>query len=307
MLAPYDWSDFQTLHAVGQTGSFVQAGEVLGVSHSHVARRLRALEQRLGRPLFVRHARGVRPTAFGDALLAITNDMARNAQAFQIAADPQTARANITVAAPDDMLDYILAPLAHGNGHPELRSASVKTVPEALRALTLLPIHPSQRPDIDFLLKLPNEVIPRGSDYDSDYTSRKSGSVRYYLCSCHNTQAASDLPRRVGVPRYLADFNYHSPIDLCSTITKIDEHYLYHSTGTLARLCERGHTLALLPHWLLSFHPGLKPLTNDTAYTIVLDLMMCYKTAVAGGNSTPIARQSLGAALSRFLGAGPRS
>ena len=54
---------------VAHTGSFSAAAERLGYTQSAVSRQVAATEKLAGSPLFVRHARGVRPTAAGEVLV----------------------------------------------------------------------------------------------------------------------------------------------------------------------------------------------------------------------------------------------
>ena len=51
--------------AAAGTGSFTAAAEELGLTHSAISRRIRAVEVWLGTPLFERHGRGVRLTPAG--------------------------------------------------------------------------------------------------------------------------------------------------------------------------------------------------------------------------------------------------
>lgn len=58
----------RTFVTVHRAGSFTRAAALLGLSQSAVTSQIRTLERRLGRPLFLRHACGVTPTAIGDEL-----------------------------------------------------------------------------------------------------------------------------------------------------------------------------------------------------------------------------------------------
>jgi DNA-binding transcriptional LysR family regulator len=58
----------QTFLAVYRTGSLTRAATLLHLSQPSVSAHLRALEAEVGRPLFVRQARGVTPTPEGDLL-----------------------------------------------------------------------------------------------------------------------------------------------------------------------------------------------------------------------------------------------
>lgn len=55
--------------AVAEAGHMTRAAERLGLQQPPLSRQIRQLEQRLGAPLFTRHARGVTPTALGRQFL----------------------------------------------------------------------------------------------------------------------------------------------------------------------------------------------------------------------------------------------
>ncbi|MFB9461299.1 LysR family transcriptional regulator [Streptomyces cinereospinus] len=63
-----DLTLLRTFVAVHRAGSFTRAAALLGLSQPAVTSQIRTLERQLGRPLFLRQARGVTPTAIGDEL-----------------------------------------------------------------------------------------------------------------------------------------------------------------------------------------------------------------------------------------------
>lgn len=63
-----DLALLRTFLAVHRAGSFTRAAAVLGLSQPAVTGQIRTLERQLGRPLFLRGARGVTPTGIGDEL-----------------------------------------------------------------------------------------------------------------------------------------------------------------------------------------------------------------------------------------------
>lgn len=60
-----DWSDLQIALHLGRAGSIRSAARALGVSHSTVLRRLRALEEAIGAELFVNTGHGYQATEVG--------------------------------------------------------------------------------------------------------------------------------------------------------------------------------------------------------------------------------------------------
>ncbi|MGP3980702.1 LysR family transcriptional regulator [Streptomyces sp. KR80] len=63
-----DLALLRTFVTVHRAGSFTRAAGLLGLSQPAVTTQIRALERQLGRPLFLRQARGVTPTTVGDEL-----------------------------------------------------------------------------------------------------------------------------------------------------------------------------------------------------------------------------------------------
>lgn len=63
-----DLALLRTFLTVHRAGSFTRAAALLGLSQPAVTGQIRTLERQLGRPLFLRQARGVTPTTIGDEL-----------------------------------------------------------------------------------------------------------------------------------------------------------------------------------------------------------------------------------------------
>ncbi|MFF1915159.1 LysR family transcriptional regulator [Streptomyces sp. NPDC058239] len=63
-----DLALLRTFVTVHRAGSFTRAAALLGLSQPAVTSQIRILERQLGRPLFLRRARGVTPTTIGDEL-----------------------------------------------------------------------------------------------------------------------------------------------------------------------------------------------------------------------------------------------
>ncbi|MFJ5088683.1 MULTISPECIES: LysR family transcriptional regulator [unclassified Streptomyces] len=63
-----DLALLRTFVAVHRAGSFTRAAALLGLSQPAVTSQIRALERQVGRPLFLRQARGVTPTSLGEEL-----------------------------------------------------------------------------------------------------------------------------------------------------------------------------------------------------------------------------------------------
>lgn len=70
-----DWDKVRIFYTVAQAGSFTKAGDTLNLSQSAVSRQISTLEEKLGVPLFRRHARGLIPTEQGDILYRAVQDV----------------------------------------------------------------------------------------------------------------------------------------------------------------------------------------------------------------------------------------
>jgi len=83
MVDSLDWDKLKTFHAAAETGSLTAAANKLHISQSAVSRQISALEDRLGAPLFHRHARGLTLTEQGHILFSASQDMANAAALAQ--------------------------------------------------------------------------------------------------------------------------------------------------------------------------------------------------------------------------------
>jgi len=88
-----NWDDLRLLLAVSRRGSFLQAGQLLGVAASTVARRLTQLESALGEPLVERGVEGCRLTPRGQSLVdvALAAEAGLRRQTVTGMSEPHTA------------------------------------------------------------------------------------------------------------------------------------------------------------------------------------------------------------------------
>jgi DNA-binding transcriptional LysR family regulator len=98
-----DWDDLRVFLAVARAGRVSAAAKRLAVEHTTVSRRLAALEQELGTPLFYRTAGGYLLTPVGQSVLA-------NAEAMERAATTVGARARETTGAITGRVRLALVP-----------------------------------------------------------------------------------------------------------------------------------------------------------------------------------------------------
>ncbi len=129
-----NWDDFRIFLAVHRAGGLVGAARRLGVDHTTVARRLSALEARLGAQLVDRSPRGARLTEAGRALLGHAERI--EAEALAAGAEVGAIRAEVAgsvrLATPEAFGTWLVAPHVGRlrRAHPALQ---IELVPEARR------------------------------------------------------------------------------------------------------------------------------------------------------------------------------
>ena len=85
-----DWNDLRYFLAVAREGSTLAAGRALRVSQTTVARRIAALEEALGFPLFEKRQSGYALTPLGSDLLSRAEQVEMAAMSFTEAAAAQS-------------------------------------------------------------------------------------------------------------------------------------------------------------------------------------------------------------------------
>ena len=93
----FDWNDLRYFLAVAREGSTLAAGRALRVSQTTVARRIAALEQALGLPLFEKRQAGYLLTPSGQELRSRAELVEASATSFADAASAQSRDTNGTV------------------------------------------------------------------------------------------------------------------------------------------------------------------------------------------------------------------
>ncbi|MBR9826133.1 MAG: LysR family transcriptional regulator [Alphaproteobacteria bacterium] len=84
-----DWSDYLVCLTVAEAGSFTAAANELGVSQPTITRRMQALEERLGEPLFERENGKSQLTVLGKRIVSHAKRMREEASAIHRAAIAQ--------------------------------------------------------------------------------------------------------------------------------------------------------------------------------------------------------------------------
>ncbi|GAA6152435.1 LysR family transcriptional regulator [Pseudoteredinibacter isoporae] len=108
-----DWNDLNYFLTTVQNGSMAAAAKQLKVNHTTVSRRISALEQQLGSPLFERTATGLSITPLGESMIPYAENMRDSVNAMDrlVTADKQELAGTIKVTAIDMFGRRVLAPV----------------------------------------------------------------------------------------------------------------------------------------------------------------------------------------------------
>ena len=105
MPAPLDIDQLQTFIAIVDAGSFTRAADKVFKTQSAVSMQMRRLEERIGKPLFVKDGRTNRLTDEGERLLGYARRMIKLNNETMAAFDDQKLEGAIRIGTPDDYAD----------------------------------------------------------------------------------------------------------------------------------------------------------------------------------------------------------
>jgi DNA-binding transcriptional LysR family regulator len=125
---------------VHRAGSFPRAAALLGLSQPAVTSQIRTLERQVGRPLFLRQARGVTPTSIGDELAhKAAPHLDALAEIAQTGLDDESAERTLHLAGPPEFTAERALPALTGpsleDGQGLAVRASFGTAEEVLEGL----------------------------------------------------------------------------------------------------------------------------------------------------------------------------
>ena len=124
MSAPLDLDHLQTFIAINDTGSFTRAADEVHRTQSAVSMQMRRLEERLGKPLFVKDGRANKLTEEGERLLNYARRLMHLNKETLSAFDDRALEGTIRIGTPDDYADRflpeIMARFARSNPRVEL-------------------------------------------------------------------------------------------------------------------------------------------------------------------------------------------
>lgn len=116
---PLDLDQLRSFVAIAESGSFTRAADAVHKTQSAVSMQMRKLEERIGRPIFVRDGRHSKLTADGERLLGYARRMVRLSNETLAAFDGNELSGHVRLGTPDDyaerFLPEILARFARSN------------------------------------------------------------------------------------------------------------------------------------------------------------------------------------------------
>ncbi|MBY0500617.1 MAG: LysR family transcriptional regulator [Alphaproteobacteria bacterium] len=120
-----DWDKLRVFYNVAESGNFTRAASRLEISQSAISRQISNLEDRLGVPLFHRHARGLILTEQGELLFRTTREVfSELAMAkARVTENTKVAQGTLNIAATVGFGTTWVTPRLHKflNQYPELR------------------------------------------------------------------------------------------------------------------------------------------------------------------------------------------
>jgi len=108
MAANLDLDQLRTFLAIADTGSFTRAAEIVHKTQSAVSMQMRRLEERVGKPIFLRDGRQSRLTEEGERLVHFANRMVKLNDETLSAFDDTELAGRVRLGTPDDYADRFL-------------------------------------------------------------------------------------------------------------------------------------------------------------------------------------------------------
>lgn len=257
-----DWDHLRFFAALAHTGTLAGAARVLKVEHTTVARRIQALEQQLGHPVFVREAAGHKLNEAGRQLLPVAQAMEKAVRGVEHLALQSTAEASVVaglvrVGVTEGLgVQLLAAPLALlTRQHPKL-SIDLLALPRLM--------HLSRR-EADIVISL--ERPKRGTVVVSklaDYHLYLYGE-RQYLARKPLVRSSEDLRHHQFI-HYVDDLLFSKELQLLGQLHKPTQ-FVFRSTSIAAQYeaVRAGAGLAVLPAFLADRDPLLQRVLPEVA------------------------------------------
>ena len=252
------WDLIRAFLALERHGDYAIAAELEGIDDSTLRRRIRSLEQRMGRSLFVRTEHGWKVASDQHGLVQAALQMEDAARAFSRSQQKTSGVIRLTI------LDAFAIRFA-----PVFSEFCRKYPGIVLNVTTETHFVDLEKDQVDIAFRLARPTQSMGS-----LRIRKLGSVRvnaYASASYLEEVTASGLPPEQVRHRQLAmnlkfsqsDHNFRygeidfSDFDIQGDVVNWSDSFLL-----LARLCELGQGVVIMPEMLAHEYPKLRPVSQ---------------------------------------------
>ena len=253
-----DWADIRLFLAVLDHGSLVAASEALGLTQPTVGRRLTAMEERLGIPMFVRAGRRMQLTDAGAGILESARRMEREMLAIERSLDVHSTElcGEVTISATEGTGTEWLTPVLH-DFHQEYPDIVIRVQIDS-RAVDLL------HREADLALRLGRPTQP-------------SLIGRHLLDVAFGLYAAQQYLEHRGEPQSIQELGDHDIVGLelrqgrvamtkaFPTAERLPGNYVYFTNSPAAQLAavEAGFGIGVLSHRWASMRDTLVPVMPD--------------------------------------------
>lgn len=247
-----EWSDVRIFLATARGGSLGEAARRLGVSHPTVGRRVKALEDEAGQPLFRRTKEGLVLTDAGDAVFALAETMENSALSMErrLAGNHERLEGILRISSADWFAGYVLAPVLVelGRRHPAV-------VPEVIASYRLLDL---SRRDADVAFR----IVPFS---EPDIVQRRLMTMPYGLYgSAGSVLALQEDPASVGlILMNTAQAHFPDVAWLLDRFPRLRRAFTSTSRSVQAQMCARGAGIAVLPRPLGDALSGLQRIPTE--------------------------------------------
>ena len=257
-----DWDHLRFFAALAQTGTLAGAARALEVEHTTVARRIQALEQQLGHPLFVREASGHKLSEAGRQLLPVAQSMEKAVRgiehlAQQTSSEPASVAGLVRVGVTEGFgVQLLAAPLA-------LMAQQFPKLSVDLLALPRLMQLSRREADIVISLERPKRgtvVVSKLADYHLYLYGE-----RQYLARKPLVRTSEDL-RHHHFIHYVDDLLFSKELQLLAQLYKPTQ-FVFRSTSIAAQYeaVRAGAGLAVLPAFMADRDPLLQRVLPEAA------------------------------------------
>lgn len=253
-----DWADIRLFLAVLDHGSLVGASEALGLTQPTVGRRLSAMEERFGTPLFVRAGRRMQLTDAGAGILESARCMEREMLAIELSLEVHSTAlcGEVTISATEGTGTEWLTPVLHD--FHQLYPQIVINMQIDNRAVDLL------HREADLALRLGRPTQP-------------SLIARHLVDVGFGLYASPKYLKRRGTPSSLEELSDHDMVGLeirhsrmvvekaFPPEDRLPGNYVYLTNSPAAQLAavEAGFGIGVMSRRWVSMRGGLTPLLPD--------------------------------------------